>query len=244
MNLVVIIVIILAMYYYKNNYSRTDAEDIDTSQTGGKGANLTGFSASGNEVGDCSKFSYLNEPEVSPSSFTNNWLTSRHNDKLFSERYADFPLYDEQRVGDQVYATADNGTYRDILKTIQERSPVSDAFFSHKNLNHIKHLIAKLIKERYNYNINPRAQSDNELLIIMRSIYLQHAKHLEDQVMGQVSELNMKVLIEVIPRVNTNIQMELTYQRDQGSQPLPMARPVNISSAGTRSNKSVTDLFV
>jgi len=121
---------------------------------------------------------------------------------------------------------------------------VSDIFFSHKNVNHIKVLLAKLIKERYNYNIDPQAQSDNELLIIMRSIYLQHAKNLPDQIMGQVSELNMKVIIEIVPKVHTNIQMELSYQRDQGSMPLPMARPVNISSAGTRSNRSVTELFV
>lgn len=190
----------------------------------------------------CQSYSYLNQS--APTGFTNNWLTSRHNDKLFTQRYSDFPLYDEPRANKQVFSEPINNMYRDILKTIIHRTPVSDLFFSLVNVRHIKYLVAKMIKGQYNYVINPESQSDDELFIVMRSIYLQHAKHLPTHIKQQVAELNYKVLLDVVPRVATNIQMELTYQRDQGSLPLPMPRPMHISSAGTRSNRSVTDLFI
>lgn len=199
--------------------------------------------ASGPSDGEeCRNYSYLNQ--TAPTGFTNNWLESRHNDQLFAQRYGDFPLYDEPRDNDQIYSNEQNNSYRDILKSIQVRSPLSDKFFSKTNLNHIKYLIAKMVKNRKGYDISAQSQSDNELLIIMRSMFLQHAKHLPESIDKQLSELNMKVLMDIIPRVESNIQMELTYQRDHGSQPLPLPRPLHISSAGTRSNRSVTDLFV
>jgi len=180
-------------------------------------------------------YAYLNQS--APTGFTNNWLTARHNDKLFSQRYSDFKLYFE-------HEGQDNSTYRDILKTIQERTPVSDFYFSKKNVDHIKYLLAKLLRERYGYNITPESQSTNEILIVMRSIYLQYAVHEPDNVKKQVADLNLKVLTEIFPKMVSNIRMQLSYQRDHGSQPLPMPQPINTSTAGTRSNKSVTDLFI
>lgn len=183
----------------------------------------------------CQTYAYLNQD--APTGFTNNWLTDRHSDRLFSKRYGDFPTYYE-------HEGQDNTTYRDILKTIQERTPVSDLFFSKRNVDHVKYLLAKLIRQRYGYVISPEAQSSNEILIVMRSMYLQYAVHAPDNIKQQVADLNLNVITDLFPRMVSNIQMQLTYQRDQGSQPLPMARPVNVSSAGTRSNRSVTDLFI
>jgi len=182
----------------------------------------------------------------SKTGFTNNFLEERHADKLFTERYPDFPLYDEKRKNMNVYSTDTNDTYRDILKTIQERSPLSDLFFSKLNINHIKYLICKLVYTRSNnlYKIDPESQSDNEILTIMRAYYLQNAKHISTGIEEQVGELNLKVLLDIVPRVISKIQQELSYQRDHGSMPLPLEVPKCVSNAGTKSNRSVTDLFV
>lgn len=183
----------------------------------------------------CQTYAYLNQDV--PTGFTNNWLTARHNDKLFSTRYGDFELYEQHPSGI-------NNTYRDILKTIQERSPVSDLFFSKLNVDHVKRLIAKLVHDRNGYQISPEAQSDTEILVVMRSMYLQYSQNLPERVKEQVGDLNLKVLIYLVPRVISNIQQQLSYQRDQGSNPLPLPRSMNMSSAGTRSNRSVTDFFI
>lgn len=175
-------------------------------------------------------------PDDGHSGFTNNWLNSRHPDQLFKYRYPDFKLYDEP-------VNRPNTMYRDILKTL-ERSPVSDLFFSDLNLRHLKHLIARLVKSNGGYIITPESQSDNELFTIMRSIYLQYSRNLPTDRDQQVADLNLKVLVDVVPRVITKINMELTYQRDAGSMPLPLERSQYVSSAGTRSNRSVTDIFM
>jgi len=62
-----------------------------------------------------------------------------------------------------------------------------------------------MVKNRKGYDISAQSQSDNELLIIMRSMFLQHAKHLPESIDKQLSELNMKVLMDIIPRVESNI---------------------------------------
>ena len=184
-----------------------------------------------------------------PTGFTNNWLSSRHNDKLFSTRYADFPLYDEPRKDQsKVFSRAENNTYRDILKTIQVRSPLSDMFFSRANIDHLKHLFCRKIytDSGGKYKLTPESQSDNEILIVMRAIFLQHSKNImdPDKLLSQVGELNLKVLLDIIPDSLARVQQELTYQRDHGSQPMPLAHPEHVSSAGTRTNRSVTDLFI
>ena len=171
-----------------------------------------------------------------PSGFTNNWLNSRHNDKLFSVHYPDYKLYQQDSEEDTNYKT--------ILGTIQERSTLNDAFFGRNNMNHLKNLIADQVYKKSGYSISAHAQSDNELLIIMRAIFLQYARHLPDDVKGQVAELNLKILLDVVPRIISKVKMELTYQRDHGSQPLPIQLPVNVSNAGTKTGRSFDSFII
>lgn len=224
------------------------------------------YSISFSDITYMDNFAYLNQPDEH-AGFTNNFLASRHNNKLFQYRYSDFPMFDED--------SSTNTANRDILKGIITRSDLSDRFFSKTNINHIKFTLSKILKERKGYTISPQYQSDTELLVIMRYIFLEYSNNLEILATSatetkkllkshykidtpsnnhtelyrmlleqQQAELNLKVLIEVYPIILSNILGELSYQRDHGSQPLPMERGQYISSAGTRSNRSVTDLFI
>ena len=181
-----------------------------------------------------------------PSGFTNKWLEARNNVHLFDQKYSDFALYDEHRSGASPYSNSYNNTYRDILKAQITRNPVSDMFFSHINMKHLKKLICKRVYQESNgkYKLSEEAQSDNDLLTVMRSIYLDHAKHLPDQIREQVGELNYHVMIDLVPRVMKNAQQHLSYIRDHSQQPLPMDRPTYVASAGTKTNSSVTSKFV
>lgn len=183
------------------------------------------------------KYAFLDR--VEERGFTNHFLESRHSNRLFTQSYRDFDLTENPGS-----ATHDNTNYRDILKTIQQRTPVSDFFFGQKNLDHLQQLIIRLIYERSNGLYKISRQSDNELLIVMRSIYLQYAKHLPEDVRGQVCELNRQVILDVVPKIMSNVQLYMAYMRDQGSNIRPIDRPQFESSAGTRTNRSVTSLFI
>jgi hypothetical protein len=189
--------------------------------------------------------------DTNPSGYTNTILEARKATHYFDQQYADFAIYEEHRkpIGPTVrgnYDTPYNNSYRDIIKTKIERNPVSDMFFSHRNLKHLKYLICRSIYQQSGgvYNPSPEAQSDNELLVVMRSMYLGHARHLPDKISEQVAELNFQIMIDMVPRAISSAQQQLSFIRDSTQQPLPMDRPQHMSSAGTRSNRSVTTTFI
>lgn len=192
-----------------------------------------------------SNYSYING-DNNPTGFTNNWLEARSGNQLFSQNYSDYAMYDEHRTGANVYSNVENNSYRDIIKTISANGPVSEMFFGHVNMKHLKKVICDVVYRQSGgkYNLTPEAQSDNELLIVMRYIYLEHAKHLPDQIREQVAELNYQVILDLAPRVMSKAQEYLSYMRDHSQQALPMDRPRNVSSAGTRVNQSVTTKFI
>ena len=185
-------------------------------------------------------FSYLGE-EYRPTGFTNHFLEARDQRHFFEKNYQDYDLYEKGPTGNM-------NIERDLLKGFQEAEPVSIMFFSERNIEHLKKLICKMVTQQSNglYKISPESQSRSSLLIIMRSIYLTNAKQLPDNVPGQVGELNYAVALDLVPRVLKNIQQQLSYMRDQSSQPLTMERPPSLSSAGTRTqrNPSVSRTFV
>ncbi len=76
--------------------------------------------------------------------------------------------------------------------------------------------------------INVPPQDIDTLKIIMRSIYLQHAKHLPDNISGQVADLNAIVLDYAVPSVYNEAVGYMKYTQDQSSLVLPMDRPKNI----------------
>jgi hypothetical protein len=89
----------------------------------------------------------------------------------------------------------------DILGNILEKTPLSSAFFSKKNIDHLQCLIIRLVRERSNGKWNISRQSDNELITVMRSLYLQYAQHLPFNLREQLVELNRHVIIDVVPRI-------------------------------------------
>lgn len=164
-----------------------------------------------------------------PTGFSNNWLESRKPEHFFDQRYPDFQLYQESNVDARGYATT--------LVGIIERSQLSDTFFSEKNINLLKVALAKTIERSSGFQISPEAQSTNELVLVMRSVFLRDARHLPEDIPGQIQTLNSAILKEIVPRVLDKIQQTLSYRRDKSQQPLPMDRPLYMSNSGTKSNQ-------
>jgi hypothetical protein len=171
-----------------------------------------------------------------PVGFTNNWNTERSRENLFSHRYTDYTNITNQ--------TDSSHTSAEILTSTTERNPVSDMFFSERNINHLKVLLAKMLREKNGYNITPESQSNNDLIVVMRGVYLSHSKNLPVGIPEQVIELNYITITDIYPRMVSNIKHYLSYIRESGSQPLPLEVPQYISRAGTKTNRSITDIFL
>lgn len=120
-------------------------------------------------------------------------------------------------------------------KTIlTQNDPIYLAFFPNKNIeliqNNIKNLVFKQSDGRYQIE----NQSYEQLEIIMNSIYLQYCKFQENNIDGQVKELNQLVYNYAIPNILSNIEQYNGYKKDISFMPEPMSRPVNLNKIGLK----------
>jgi hypothetical protein len=127
-----------------------------------------------------------------------------------------------------------NSAAAESLRGIQQQSPLSDLFFSRVNVDALQQGIRyKVYTLSANHAIIGR-QSDTELEVIMRSIFLQHGNSMRGSVIDQVRGLNEKVLDFSVPLIVRELQQYSTYRNDISALPVPMDRQQNVSSAGEK----------
>jgi hypothetical protein len=143
-----------------------------------------------------------------------------------------------------------------MFKNLYGETPLTFLFFSGENVNNIQKLIRYFVNKEVGQNIDD--QNVTELMVIMRSIFLEYSQHppLIDELMPssrrvellklytlEVSRLNQLVINEILPKVISGLQQYLSYLSDISQQPIPNERPKNVSSAGTRTYRSVTQVL-
>lgn len=131
----------------------------------------------------------------------------------------------------------------EALYGIQETSTLNQLFFSKKNMDIIQDMIRYTVYEKSSKKFVIDRQSDVELEIIMRSIYLQHSPNLPNKIKEQITYLNKLVsdwcAEQIIPEVNQYVG----YIKEIEYMPVPIDLPLNLSSKGSRSLRSVTTTF-
>lgn len=115
-----------------------------------------------------------------------------------------------------------------------QSTSVSKLFFSANNIDALQDGIRYRVYVETNGKYVIGRQSDQELKIVMRSIYLQYAKNLPSDVVGQVRTLNAKVLEWVVPEVLSNLKQHEVFKRDASTLPMPMERPPLMTNKGTK----------
>ena len=118
--------------------------------------------------------------------------------------------------------------YREALQGIWEDSMLSKAYFSKENIqivqNGLRAGVHKMSGEKY--IIAP--QNVDTLKIIMRSIFIQHAEHNENDITGQIVKLNNLVLDYAVLNVYNEIDGYVKYCRDQSTLVVPMELPKQV----------------
>lgn len=118
------------------------------------------------------------------------------------------------------------------IKNIHSENPVSELFFSKHNIEILQQGLRYLVSKKTKQVIDK--QSENELLIIMRSIYLQYAKHMPYNIISQVKALNTKVLDYAVDKVSSEVKQYEDYKQHASTLPMPLEHAVNVSLAGTK----------
>jgi hypothetical protein len=121
----------------------------------------------------------------------------------------------------------------EAIKNIHTENELSNILFSNKNIDVLQDAIRSMIYEKSNNKYIIDRQSDTELRIIVRSIYLEHGRHVTD-IVPEVRRLNGLVLQFAVPRILQEINLYMHYKNDVDKLPEPMSRGDFISSKGSR----------
>ena len=144
-----------------------------------------------------------------------------------------------------------------MFKNLYGETLLTYLFFSDRNVETVQELIRMLVYRETKYVIDK--QSYTELLIIMRSIFLEYSSHppiitdamsvneknrLQKMYTEEVRRLNDIILNNVVPKVISQMQQYLDYLRDAGEQPYYMERAENKSIKGQKDYRSITQVLI
>lgn len=117
-------------------------------------------------------------------------------------------------------------------------SRVADVYFSQTNVDALQHGVRYGVYRASEGRHVIGRQSDIELALVMRSVYLEHSRNMsdsEDMVMQQVRALNKIVLDYCIPRILQEADMYIRYRTDVSTLPVPLPRGELATTKGDRS---------
>lgn len=178
-------------------------------------------------------FSYLGDFDRTFTGYTNKWLEDRNDVKT------PYLQQDHRMIGED-YKPCDSYTYR--VNYDIEQTPVMKVFFSQKNIDYLQDKMREIVFKETGMTIG--RQSDEELLIIMRSYNYSDAKNLPYEIPRQVAELNTLVLKyavynQILPKVKG--YSTFLYDNVRTNVVLPNARYVSMK--GSRINRGFSDLI-
>ena len=122
----------------------------------------------------------------------------------------------------------------DNLFTNQEKTDLSLSYFSKTNLDKLQNKIIESVLVNSNGEYRIGRQSDLQLQIIMRSIYLTYGKNATTNINQQIEVLNEKVLQETLKSIMPSIKQYLYYKKDISTPRHIITHAVNVNSKGEK----------
>jgi len=125
-----------------------------------------------------------------------------------------------------------NSFKSEALRGIHTEHTLSNIYFSSQNIHQIQSGIRYGVNKRTNKIIDN--QDEDEIKIIMRSIYLQYGQNLSCKIKEQVLLLNHKVIDYCVPQIEAKMSQYFKYLKDITTMPTYIDHPVNVSSKGEK----------
>lgn len=122
---------------------------------------------------------------------------------------------------------------------------LENVFFSDENIQLINRQLIYMVWKTTNGEFKINSQSKEKLLIVMRYIFIEYAKHLPYDIKGQIGELNCRLVSDVLPNIITNLQQHVGYLKDIDKIREPLPLPINTKNANRmlRTLPSITTLY-
>lgn len=142
-----------------------------------------------------------------------------------NKQYKPFELYEDLNINNKNKSIHQTGNF--------SQNKLSKNYFSVKNIDFIQETI---ISEIYKLTKGTKIQkqSDDELIIIMKSIYLQYSRNNDNNIEEQICSLNDRILEYCINNVYSNLKQYNKYIEDITSEKKLMEFPQNANIKGEK----------
>lgn len=117
-------------------------------------------------------------------------------------------------------------------------TPLYSTFFSEGNITFIQNTIIEKVKEQSSHVISK--QDENNLIVIMRSTYLQYTKNTDD-FQTELNSLNTYVVNYSVKNIINNISHYLYYLNDISNLPRPLEHPKYMRPDGLKNYKDIIE---
>ena len=186
------------------------------------------------------KFQIENFENVKNQDYSITHVTQFQNGRV---THTDLEKKSDKLVNNNPNKIVQNNFQEEMLYGIQETSKLNQLFFSRKNLDLIQDMIRYRVYMKSNQKYIISRQSNVEVQIVMRSIYLQQSTNLPTNIKEQITYLNNLVADWCVEKIIPEVEQHVGYIRDISYYPMPIDLPKNMSQKGSRTLRSVTSTF-
>ena len=150
----------------------------------------------------------------------NNYLLNKSSGRINLKQENGTPLYFQDMI-----LNNDKSNYSNALKYTLEHSDLSKRYFSEENIRIVQLAIRNKVYEKTDYKYKINNQDSDQLKMIMKSIYLQHSLNKNSDIVGQINNLNNKVIEYCVPNVYSELMSYMKYREDISTLPVPPSLP-------------------
>ena len=123
-------------------------------------------------------------------------------------------------------AVSQSTDFRDAMTGNWYDTKLSLSFFSKENIKILQNGIRAGVYKKSNQQYIIDNQNEDELKIIMRSIFLQNSKNLATNISEQIAKLNQMVFDYAVRQVYGETEGYMKYKRDASTLVVPLSLPI------------------
>jgi hypothetical protein len=124
-----------------------------------------------------------------------------------------------------------NQLIKNELKMSQEEiGALESTFFSPENIDLINKQLILSVYKKSNKKFVICRQKEEDLIIVMRYVFIEYSRNLPFNIQGQIKDLNCTVVGELLPTILSNVDQKVGYLRDISTQPVGPPLPIKSKS--------------
>ena len=158
----------------------------------------------------------------------------KHTGRLpLSDQEARLPVPPAALYADEPYMVS--SMVKENIQYRHTNTSLNEQFFGQSNIDLLQSRIQGEVRQMVSAEIG--RQSDSDLMLVMRSYYLQYARNNPNEINEELAELNDRVVAFCSNRIAVEVEAYRYFRKDILDFPDPIQRPIDTQIYGTRTGE-------